>query len=63
MDYKFVRKLMIDKEVTFKDLINKIPTERGGVYGTRAGLIKAMKYSKKNSENCKKVADFLLHFK
>ena len=54
---------MIDKEVTFKDLINKIPTERGGVYGTRAGLIKAMKYSKKNSENCKKVADFLLHFK
>ena len=63
MNYKSVRILMVEKEVTFKDLINKIPDSRGGYYTSKYGLMKAMKQSKKNSENCQKVADFLLSIK
>ena len=44
MNFKDVRKLMIEKELTYEDLLGKIPTTQGGFYNTKSGLIKAFKY-------------------
>ena len=60
MNFKDVRKLMIEKELTYEDLLGKIPTTQGGFYNTKSGLIKAFKYSKKKSENCDRAVKALL---
>ena len=43
MDFKDVRKLMIEKDVKYKDMVGKVPDTRGGFYNTKAGLIRAFK--------------------
>ena len=60
MNFKDVRKLMIEKELTYEELLGKIPTTQGGFYNTKSGLIKAFKYSKKKSENCDRAVKVLL---
>ena len=63
MNFKDVRKLMIEKEVTYQDLLGKIPTNQGGYYKSKAGLIKAFKEAKNKSSNCERAVAFLLQIK
>lgn len=63
MDFKDVRKLMIEKDVKYKDMVGKVPDTRGGFYNTKAGLIRAFKYSKNKSKNCDRAVSFLMQTK
>ena len=61
MNYKDVKKILIEKEMLLKDLYGKIPNERGGFYTTKNGLIKAMRYQKNKEKICERIVRFILN--
>ncbi|MCP1225408.1 hypothetical protein [Sebaldella sp. S0638] len=60
MDYKDVKKILIEKDLKLKDLIYKLPKKNGEVYTTKAGIINALKHSKDKKQNCKRAVNFLI---
>lgn len=41
MDFKDVRKLMIEKDVKYKDMVGKVPDTRGGFYNNKGWINKS----------------------